>query len=112
MIWRYNAAGVAFTAALYITGADTTFRDMAVSGLDILTQHYNSALPTSVATNDNNFSPSATNSNGCFTTVIPYYDLYTTASVTTAAVSATGGFTGSNTTCLDYVVDEMSLSGT
>jgi len=112
-MWKYNSLGETFDDGKYSsTSPDNTFEPMVASGLDNLAQHYNSIIVSTAAGPTNDFNISAATQNGCFTTVVPFYESFLTTSVTTAAQAVTGGFMGSNTTCLDYVIDEMSLSGT
>ena len=74
----------------------------------------NLLTPTTATANDNIFSPSYITSNSCFT----YADhslagVYVAASIGSANPNlVTVGFAGSITTCMDYAVDEMSISGT
>jgi len=112
-MWKYNKDGLTFDDAKYITATpDNSFEPMVVSGIATLAQHYNSVVVTTATANDNFFGLSNATQNGCFTTVTPFYEEFTTASVINEAQPVTGGFMGSTTTCLDYVIDEMSLSGT
>jgi hypothetical protein len=43
--------------------------------------------------------------------VKPYTKAFTVATVLNDSGAMTGGFSGSATTCLDWAIDEMSISG-
>jgi len=67
------------------------------------------AAPIANAAGD--FGISKVSTNGCATYVSAFTLNYTAATATDESNFTTAGFLGSSTTCYEYLVDEMSLSG-
>ena len=118
MLWTVNSYGVTMTNAIYLgtNAADTTFAPVATPTATVAgfagAAIDNEATPVGIAAANNVETQQATMlQNGCLTTVVPYSLLWTTV-FTTEPAYVTAGFIMSTNNCLDYVIDEFSISGT
>lgn len=70
----------------------------------------NMTVPITTGGSGTEFGRADVIQNSCLTATAAFYA--TNAFASTNTNKWAGGFIGSNTTCLDYVIDEMSISGT
>lgn len=110
MIWAADKNGIAETTALY--GATFAPLDAAGSGsleIDMLNQKW--ATPAgNPGTNQMIGAANTSMQSACLTSVTQYEKVPTT-NYNGDGTFATGGFAGSSMGCLDYVVDEINVSG-
>lgn len=115
MIWVTDKNGVSETAALYSASAGTAYAEMNEPGAGVM-----NVMQLNIAKNAATFlyslRSSEANQSACLTTVTQYEELQTTAyngGTSDAGDSdfVTGGYAGSSMGCLDYVTDEMNISG-
>lgn len=64
-----------------------------------------------IIANAGDFGISKVSTNGCGTYVSAFTVNYTAATAAEESNFTAAGFLGSSTTCIEYLVDEMSLSG-
>ena len=102
MVWMVDENGAAMTAGLYSSSAGWVGMAPAGQSSD------EAALVVAPLTNSGLIALSKANSSNCFTSVMQDTRAWTTY---TSPYVLVGGFSASVTTCHDYAVEEMSVSG-
>ena len=107
MIWNASSLGIAMTTTLYGDVGFVDETDTGANGADLKTmgQSTSKNWTTTAQTGALNTS----NQNTCFTSVAMWSEAQKDYAYEGNTVA--GGYTASSTGCLDYVTDEMNISG-